>query len=190
LIKLIVGLGNPGQEYAQTRHNVGAWFVDAVAEDSNTALSMDTKFYGYTGKATIKGHSVFLLIPTTYMNDSGKAVSAIAKYYKIEPEEILVAHDELDLEPGVLRLKQDGGHGGHNGLRDIISHLHSKNFVRARIGIGHPGDRNQVTHYVLKAPGRDDESKIIDSIRLLERHLPDIIDDKLQSTMKVLHTKI
>nr|MDQ2995055.1 aminoacyl-tRNA hydrolase [Pseudomonadota bacterium] len=152
LIKLIVGLGNPGPQYASTRHNVGAWLVEELARQHHTALRADTKFLGQYCKIRLGDQECLLLVPTTFMNLSGQSVKALAQYYKIAPEEILVAHDELDFPTGQIRFKHDGGHGGHNGLRDIISHLHSKTFHRLRIGIDHPGNRDDVVGYVLKPP--------------------------------------
>ncbi|PIJ49957.1 aminoacyl-tRNA hydrolase [Erwinia sp. OLTSP20] len=161
-IKLIVGLANPGADYAATRHNAGAWYLDYLARRHNQSLKEEAKFYGYTGRFTLGSDEIRLLVPTTFMNLSGKAVSAMASFYRIAPEEILVAHDELDLPPGVARLKQGGGHGGHNGLKDIISKLgNNPNFHRLRIGIGHPGDRNKVTGFVLGKPPLS-EQKLID----------------------------
>ncbi|OON41307.1 aminoacyl-tRNA hydrolase [Izhakiella australiensis] len=161
-IKLIVGLANPGAEYAATRHNAGAWYVDYLAQRHNQSLKDEPKFYGYTGRLAIAGEDIRLLVPTTFMNLSGKAVAAMAGFYRIAPEEILVAHDELDLPPGIAKLKQGGGHGGHNGLKDIISKLgNNLNFHRLRIGIGHPGDRNKVTGFVLGKP-QPAEQKLID----------------------------
>lgn len=153
-IELIVGLGNPGREYEQTRHNAGAWLVEALARQHHAVLSADPKFFGLTARINVGGRDLRLLIPTTFMNRSGQAVAALSQFFKIEPEHILVAHDELDLTPGTIRFKQGGGHGGHNGLRDIISCLgNNRNFYRLRIGIGHPGHASQVTGYVLgKAP--------------------------------------
>ncbi|BCV65641.1 aminoacyl-tRNA hydrolase [Shewanella carassii] len=162
-IKLIVGLANPGAEYAQTRHNAGAWYVQELARGCGAQLSADSKYFGLTARVTLKGRDVRLLIPTTYMNLSGKSVAALANFFRIQPEEILVAHDELDMPPGVAKFKLGGGHGGHNGLKDIIAKLaNNKNFYRLRIGIGHPGDKNKVSGYVLgKAPST--EQSLIDA---------------------------
>ena len=161
-IKLIVGLANPGAEYAATRHNAGAWYLDLLAERHNQSLKEEPKFYGYTARLNLAGNDVRLLVPTTFMNLSGKAVGAMATFYRIAPEEILVAHDELDMPPGVAKFKLGGGHGGHNGLKDIISKLgNNPNFHRLRIGIGHPGDRNKVTGFVLGKPPQS-EQKLID----------------------------
>ncbi len=158
-LRLIVGLGNPGPEYAATRHNAGQWFVERLAEKYGIRLSADPKFHGISGRGTIQGHDVRLLIPTTYMNRSGQSVGAVATFYKIMPAEILVAHDELDLLPGAIRLKTGGGHGGHNGLRDIIAALANQNgFHRLRVGIGHPGEAKKVADFVLnKAPSSEQE---------------------------------
>ncbi|EFH1252094.1 aminoacyl-tRNA hydrolase [Escherichia coli] len=161
-IKLIVGLANPGAEYAATRHNAGAWFVDLLAERLRAPLCEEAKFFGYTSRVTLGGEDVRLLVPTTFMNLSGKAVAAMASFFRINPDEILVAHDELDLPPGVAKFKLGGGHGGHNGLKDIISKLgNNPNFHRLRIGIGHPGDKNKVVGFVLGKPPVS-EQKLID----------------------------
>lgn len=156
-VQLIVGLGNPGPEYSQTRHNAGVWFVQQLAHAFNTSLKNEPKFFGYTGKFVCAGQEFKLLIPSTYMNLSGKAVLAMAQFYKLTPEQIMVAHDEMALEPGVAKFKLGGGHAGHNGLRDIISRLgNNQNFYRLRLGIGHPGHKDQVTGYVLgKAPASE-----------------------------------
>ncbi len=173
-IQLIVGLGNPGQQYDQTRHNAGADFVAQLAERQMTPLKTENKFHGLYGKATLNQQPVHLLIPNTFMNLSGQAVSALANFYKIPPEGILVAHDELDLPPGVAKLKQGGGHGGHNGLRDIISKLgNNKNFYRLRLGIGHPGSASQVSGFVLKkAPSSErdlTQAASDEALRVLEQ---------------------
>lgn len=161
-IQLLVGLANPGPEYSKTRHNAGAWFIEALAATYNSPLRNDPNFFGLTGKIQVHGQEFKLLIPTTYMNLSGKAVSAIARFYKIPVESILVAHDELDMAPGIVKFKQGGGHGGHNGLKDIASKMaNSNNFLRLRIGIGHPGSKELVTGWVLgKAPAS--EQQLID----------------------------
>ncbi|MCT7940977.1 aminoacyl-tRNA hydrolase [Shewanella holmiensis] len=158
-IKLIVGLANPGAEYTQTRHNAGAWYVEELARVNNVQLVAESKYFGLAARITINHRDVRLLIPTTFMNLSGKSVSALANFFRILPEEILVAHDELDMPPGVAKFKLGGGHGGHNGLKDIISSLaNDKGFHRLRIGIGHPGDKNRVSGYVLgKAPATEQE---------------------------------
>ncbi|MGR3808657.1 peptidyl-tRNA hydrolase [Pasteurella testudinis DSM 23072] len=156
-IKLIVGLGNPGSQYAQTRHNAGEWLMARLCRQNNLNLTAESKFFGHTARAFIAGQEVRLLVPSTFMNLSGKAVGALANFYRIQPEEILVAHDELDLPPGAAKLKLGGGHGGHNGLKDIIASLgNNKNFHRLRIGIGHPGDKNLVSAYVLGKPPQNE----------------------------------
>ncbi|MBN6710498.1 aminoacyl-tRNA hydrolase [Haemophilus haemoglobinophilus] len=156
-IKLIVGLGNPSDKYADTRHNAGEWLIERLARRFNLNLSAEAKFSGKTARAVINGQEIRFLIPTTFMNLSGKAVGALANFYRIQPEQILVIHDELDLPPGVAKIKQGGGHGGHNGLKDIIAQLaNNKNFYRLRIGIGHPGDKNLVASYVLNKPSPTD----------------------------------
>ena len=156
-ISLIVGLGNPGKEYAQTRHNAGFWFVEQLADRYGISLKADPKFHGYSGRGQIEGHDVRLLLPTTFMNRSGQSVVPFAKFYQVTPEAILIAHDELDMDPGVIRLKTGGGHGGHNGLRDIVPHI-GANFHRLRIGIGHPGSKERVSGHVLgKAPSSEQD---------------------------------
>lgn len=154
-LSLIVGLGNPGSEYAQTRHNAGFWFVERLAEQYGISLKADPKYKGISGRGKIEGQDVRLLLPTTFMNLSGQSVVPFAKFYQIKPEEMLIAHDELDMNPGVIRLKTGGGHGGHNGLRDIVPHT-GANFHRLRIGIGHPGSKDRVSGHVLgKAPSSE-----------------------------------
>lgn len=155
-IQLVVGLGNPGPEYAQTRHNAGAFFVEALARAAGQALRPERKYHGLYARIQWHGSDLHLLIPTTYMNRSGLAVKALADFFKLQPQQILVAHDELDLPPGGVKLKRGGGHGGHNGLRDMIKHLGSNDFFRLRLGIGHPGDRNAVVNYVLGKIGKQE----------------------------------
>ena len=156
-IKLIVGLGNPGDKYKDTRHNAGEWLVERVAQRFNFSLKEESKFFGKTAISVINGQEIRFLVPTTFMNLSGKAVGALATFYRIQPEHILIAHDELDLPPGTVKIKLGGGHGGHNGLRDSIAQLsNNKNFYRLRVGIGHPGDKNLVAAYVLSKPSPTD----------------------------------
>lgn len=189
-IKLIVGLGNPGREHEGDRHNAGADFVQALAQDYHGNLKIEPKFFGLSGKINIQGQELRLLIPTTYMNRSGQATAAICQFYKIIPEEILVAHDELDIIPGDIRLKKAGGHGGHNGLRDIISSLgNNKNFLRLRIGIGHPGNAKQVSNYVLKSPPSGERNLIEDSINKALTIIHDATNGNLENAMQKLHTK-
>ena len=165
-IKLIVGLGNPGDKYTDTRHNAGEWLIERLARRFNVSLNPESKFFGKTARTLVNGKEIRLLVPTTFMNLSGKAVGALASFYRIKPEEILVIHDELDLPPGTAKLKQGGGHGGHNGLKDIVAQLsNNNNFYRLRIGIGHPGHRDLVAGYVLNKPSpadRDALEKVLD----------------------------
>lgn len=159
MIKLIVGLGNVGASYADTRHNAGFWFVEQVADKFGISLSHDKKFHGMVGRGMVCGCDVRLLMPDTLMNRSGQAVAPMAKFYNIAPDEILIAHDELDIKAGSIRLKKGGGHGGHNGLRDIVPHI-GADFYRLRIGIGHPGQASQVSAWVLSKPSADDRTSI------------------------------
>lgn len=188
-IQLIVGLGNPGAQYTGTRHNAGAHLVEQLAAHQNLSLKAESRFFGLYAKAQL-GHSpVHLLIPTTFMNLSGKSVLALANFYKIAPENILVAHDELDLQPGIARLKQGGGHGGHNGLRDIISRLgNNKAFYRLRIGIGHPGQANQVSNFVLTRAPEPERLQTQAAIEEALRHLPLAIEGNWQRAMNQLHS--
>ncbi|EKN4698470.1 aminoacyl-tRNA hydrolase [Yersinia ruckeri] len=188
-IKLIVGLANPGAEYAQTRHNAGAWFVDRLAESNNQSLKEEGKFYGYTARLNLAGQDVRLLVPSTFMNLSGKAVSAIASFYRILPEEILVAHDELDIPPGVAKLKLGGGNGGHNGLKDIQSQLgNNPNFYRLRIGIGHPGDKSKVTGFVLGKPPASEQALIDETIDEAIRCTDVLLKEDVTKAMNRLHS--
>ncbi len=162
LPRLIVGLGNPGSEYAKTRHNAGFWFCERLADELGVSLAYESRFHGVAGQARGQERTgnAWLLLPTTFMNHSGQAVSALARFYRIAPAEVLVVHDELDLPPGGLRLKFGGGSGGHNGLKDITAHLGTQDYWRLRVGIGHPGDRDEVVNYVLKPPRREEEEAI------------------------------
>lgn len=188
-IKLIVGLCNPGAEYAGTRHNAGEDFVVEILRQQGAKLSLETKFFGSTARINIGGKDIRLLCPNTFMNRSGQSVSAIAKFYKIEAEEILVAHDELDMEPGVARFKHGGGHGGHNGLRDIIKALGNNNkFARLRLGIGHPGNAKEVANYVLKRASKDEQGKLEDAIYQASKALPLIATGEWNQAMKDLHS--
>ena len=156
--KLIVGLGNPGPEYDQTRHNAGFWFCEQLARELGVALTREARFHGIAGHSRSSGQ--WLLMPQTFMNRSGQSVAALARFYRIEPAEILVVHDELDIPPGHLRLKFGGGLGGHNGLKDITAHFGTQDFWRLRIGIGHPGDKSQVASYVLNRARKDEQTEI------------------------------
>jgi len=162
-IKLFVGLGNPGEQYVETRHNVGFWWIDFIGQNHKLSLKNSKKYFGEFSKHNEDGE-VFFLKPSTFMNESGKSVQALAKFYKIEPEEILVIHDELDIQPGTAKLKLGGGHGGHNGLKSIQTSLGSNNFWRLRIGVGHPGDKSKVIGYVLNKPSKIEMQLIQESI--------------------------
>jgi PTH1 family peptidyl-tRNA hydrolase len=188
-IQLIVGLGNPGSDYENTRHNAGAWFVDDLAQSHQTTLRPVAKFHGAHSTIQVNGHDLHLLIPSTFMNLSGQAVGALANYYKIPPETILIAHDEIDLPVADIRLKFDGGHGGHNGLRDIIRHLNSNQFYRLRIGVGHPGDSKEVINYVLKPPKKSEREEIDTALHTARQILPNLLDGHFQQAMQQLHTK-
>ncbi len=187
-IGLIAGLGNPGADYAATRHNAGFWFVDALAAAHGASLRAEAKFHGELGRAAVGGRDVWLLKPTTFMNHSGQAVAAVARYYKLAPEQILVAHDDLDLPVGTARLKRGGGHGGHNGLRDIINHLGSRDFLRLRLGIHHPGDSKAVVDYVLGRPSAADREAIEDAIARALDVMPLVVSGDLERAMNRLHS--
>jgi peptidyl-tRNA hydrolase, PTH1 family len=187
-IALIVGLGNPGQQYQYTRHNAGALFLARLCDSARGELRSESKFHGLAGRIDIAGQEVRLLFPTTYMNNSGKAVAAIAQYYKIAPEQILVAYDELDLPVGTTRLKKGGGPGGHNGIRDIIKALGSPEFLRLRFGIGHPGAAPLVLNYVLGEPSRSEAELLGNEYDKAVALLPLLVQGKLQLAMNQLHT--
>ncbi|MFI3246413.1 MAG: aminoacyl-tRNA hydrolase [Ferrimonas sp.] len=188
-IRLIVGLANPGPEYVRTRHNAGEWLVNELARMHNVSLKAESKFFGLTGRIQQGNHDLRLLIPTTFMNLSGKSVAALAKFYDIAPNEILVVHDELDLAPGIARFKQGGGHGGHNGLKDIIAKMgNNADFYRLRVGIGHPGDRNRVAAYVLgKAPANEQQA-MDEAIDEASRCIDILLRDGLAKAQSRLHT--
>ena len=187
-IRLIVGLGNPGPEHARTRHNAGFWFIDALAQKAGARFGLDSKLFGETAKADIGGQSVWLLKPATFMNLSGKSLTAALRFWKIEPGEMLVAHDELDLPPGTARLKFDGGHGGQNGLRDTMRLLGHGGFHRLRIGIGHPGHKDRVTPWVLGRPGAADEALVLRAIDDALDVLPLAVQGDFSDAMTRLHT--
>lgn len=188
-VDLIVGLGNPGPKYHLTRHNAGAELVRTLAATLGSPLKPESKFFGETARVTLAARDVRLLIPDTYMNRSGQAVAAMAKFYQIAPQRILVVHDELDLDPGTARFKLAGGHGGHNGLRDIIKSLgNSAEFARLRLGIGHPGAAPLVTDYVLKKPSPGDQKLIDCSIQKAIDHLPQAVDGHWEKAMNELHS--
>lgn len=186
-IKLIVGLGNPGDEYRDTRHNAGADFVSELARLYGASLQPDTKFFGLTGRLQAGGMDIRLLIPTTFMNRSGQAVAAISNFYKIETTDMLVAHDELDFEAGIARFKDSGGHGGHNGLRDISKAM-GDSYLRLRLGIGHPGNARDVSNYVLKRPSQADRQLLDDSIDEAIRALPLLVGGDWAKATHQLHS--
>lgn len=188
-IQLIVGLANPGKEYADTRHNAGAWFIDELVNHANTSLRHEAKCHGLHSLVTLHNQSCHLLIPTTFMNLSGQAVRACMRYHKILPEAILVAHDDIDLPVGTIKLKFDGGDGGHNGLKDIIRHLNTKQFYRLRIGVGRPSHNKEVIDYVLANPSKADRQKINHALQRAHDALPLIISGEMQKAMHKLHTE-
>lgn len=188
-IRLLVGLANPGPEYAKTRHNAGAWVVEELARIHNVSLKEDKKYFGLTARISVGGEDLRLLIPTTFMNLSGKSVSALANFFQIKPEQIMVAHDELDLPPGVAKFKKGGGHGGHNGLRDIISKLgNNKEFYRLRVGIGHPGHKDKVAGYVLTKAPANEHSQIEQAVDEAVRCIDILLKDDLAKAQNRLHT--
>jgi PTH1 family peptidyl-tRNA hydrolase len=187
-IRLIVGLGNPGREYESTRHNAGFRWVEGLAHAQKLDFRSEAKFHGLAARGQLHGHEMLLFKPQTFMNASGRAVGALAQFYKIDPAELLVVHDELDLPPGVARLKMGGGHGGHNGLKDIIAHLGTRDFWRLRIGIGHPGDRVEVSGYVLGDPRRDESELIDDAMQHAQNIAHLVIEGKTEAAMLKLHS--
>lgn len=190
-LELIVGLGNPGPEYDRTRHNAGADFVTELARRQGASLSPENKFFGLTTQVNLQGRNLRLLIPTTFMNRSGQAIAALAQFFKIAPEAILVAHDELDLPPGTARLKHGGGHGGHNGLRDTIKSLgNNPNFNRLRLGIGHPGSASQVVGFVLKKAPSAEQQLLEEAIDRAIEVLPKAAAGDWAAAMNQLHTKV
>ncbi len=187
-IRLIVGLGNPGKEYEQTRHNVGFWLIDELAWQWKAVLKEEKKYFGEVARVARPEGEVWLLKPNTYMNLSGKAVGSLAQFFKIKPEEILVVHDELDIAPGRIRFKKGGGNGGHNGLKDIQAKLGTADFYRLRLGIGHPGDRNLVSAYVLNKPSAEDRQAIDESVAKSLRGLPTIMNGEYEEAVRFLHS--
>ncbi len=188
-IQLIVGLGNPGPQYAETRHNAGFWLVDRIAERAGVALRPEAKFHGLLGRVSLPGGDLRLLKPTTFMNHSGRALAAVCRYFDLEPGAVLVAYDELDLPVGTVKLKQGGGHAGHNGLRDSIAALGSRDFWRLRIGIGHPGVKEQVVGYVLSRPSRADADAMLEVLDQAEDCLPEFLVGDYQRVMNRLHAR-
>lgn len=189
LVSVIVGLGNPGPQYQGTRHNAGFWFLDALMQRYPGMMRPESKFKGQACRISIDHHEVWLLRPDTFMNLSGQSVAALAGFFKIPATQILVAHDELDLMPGTVRLKQGGGHGGHNGLRSMVEHLGSRDFLRLRVGIGHPGHKDQVHDYVLSKPSADDREQVQRALEEAVDVLPQVVGGDFARAMNVLHAK-
>jgi peptidyl-tRNA hydrolase, PTH1 family len=188
MIKLFVGLGNPGPEYEATRHNAGFWFIDELAREWKCSLTFDKSYYGMVARTQRDGQTVWLLQPQTYMNLSGKSVAALAKFFKIAPQEIVVAHDELDVLPGQCKMKLGGSHAGHNGLKDIAAQMGSLDFWRLRIGIGHPGDKNEVANWVLKKPSPEQREGIEDSVARCVKAVPFMLAGDMPKATQVVHT--
>ena len=187
-LRIIAGLGNPEDRYERTLHNAGFWFVDAVARKYGGAFRYEKKFDAECCKVSISGNDVWLVKPQNYMNNSGGPVRAALDYYRLDAEHLLVAHDEIDLPPGTVRLKKSGGHGGHNGIRDVMQHCGAE-FMRLRIGVGHPGEKDRVTGYVLKRASSDIEAAVEKNVDEALDVIPVLIDDGLNAAMKKLHTR-
>jgi len=188
-LKVIVGLGNPGAKYTETRHNAGFWFIEEVARKYSATFRPENKFHGEVAKISLQGKDIWLLKPATFMNRSGLAVKSLLSFYRISAEQLLVAHDEIDLPPGTAKLKTGGGHGGHNGLRDIISQLGTNDFHRLRIGVGHPGSKDQVVDYVLHNASRDNRILIDRDIDDAVSIMPELASGALEQAMQKLHSK-
>lgn len=188
-LKVIVGLGNPGSKYTETRHNAGFWFIEEVARKYSAVFRPDKKFHGEVVKISLEGKEVWLLKPDTFMNRSGLAVQSLLSFYRLTADQLLVAHDEIDLPPGTAKLKTGGGHGGHNGLRDIISQLGTKDFHRLRIGVGHPGTKDQVVDYVLHNASRDDRILIDRDIDDAVAVMPELASGAFEQAMHKLHSR-
>jgi PTH1 family peptidyl-tRNA hydrolase len=189
MIRLLVGLGNPGPEYEDTRHNAGFWWVDAVARKLGVTLAPERSYFGLVARANVGGRPLWLLEPMTYMNLSGKSVAALARFFKIEPQQILVAHDELDLLPGQMKMKLGGGHAGHNGLKDIHAQLGTADYWRLRLGIGHPGVKSDVVNYVLRKPPTDERAAIFECIDRSLHALDLMLAGDMERAMMKIHAK-
>lgn len=190
LLRLVVGLGNPGSDYAQTRHNAGFWLVDELARQHGGSFRPESRFHGETGRITLNGQELWLLKPMTFMNRSGQAVAALARFHKMTLPEILVVHDDLDLPPGVVRVKRSGGHGGHNGLRDLIAHLGGNDFPRLRLGIGHPGQSREVLDHVLRRASQAERAMLDQAIADALRELPHLIAGRWNPAIQSLHSRL
>ena len=188
MIKLFVGLGNPGPEYEATRHNAGFWWIDALSQELKAPLSLDKNYHGQVARTTVNGQTVWLLKPLTFMNLSGKSVAALARFFKISPGEVLVAHDELDIVPGQVKLKLGGSHAGHNGLRDIHAQLGSADYWRLRIGVGHPGIKAEVINWVLKKPSQEHRVAIEDCIARSLKAVPELLRGEMDKATMLIHT--
>ncbi|MBC7392448.1 MAG: aminoacyl-tRNA hydrolase [Variovorax sp.] len=188
MIKLFVGLGNPGPEYEATRHNAGFWWTDALARDLKVSLVPERSYHGFAARAQVNGQPVWLLQPQTFMNLSGKSVAALARFFKIAPEEILVAHDELDVVPGEAKLKFGGSHAGHNGLRDNHAQLGTGDYWRLRLGIGHPGVKSEVVNWVLKKPLKEQREAIDDAIARTLHAVPALLAGQMEKATLLIHT--
>ncbi|HEX9720350.1 MAG TPA: aminoacyl-tRNA hydrolase [Ramlibacter sp.] len=188
MIKLFVGLGNPGPEYEATRHNVGFWWVDALARELKLTLVAQKGFHGLVARGMLHGQTVWLLEPQTFMNLSGRAVAALSRFYKIAPEDILVVHDELDLVPGQAKLKFGGSHAGHNGLRDIHAQLGTDDYWRLRLGIGHPGAKDEVINWVLKKPAPDQRTAMEECIARTLKAAPALLAGEMDKATLLVHT--
>ena len=188
MIKLFVGLGNPGAEYEATRHNAGVWWLDALSRELKAPLALDKNYFGQVARISIGGQNVWLLKPLTFMNLSGKSVGALARFFKIAPEEILVAHDELDIVPGQVKLKFGGSHAGHNGLRDIHAQLGTGDYWRLRLGIGHPGVKAEVINWVLKKPSGEHHHAIDDCITRCLKAVPELLAGEMDKATMLIHT--
>lgn len=188
MIRLFVGLGNPGPEYEQTRHNAGFWWLEALARELKVNLTVDKSYHGLVARTSINGQSVWLLAPQTFMNLSGKSVAALANFFKIPPQEILVAHDDLDITPGEAKLKLGGSHAGHNGLRDIHAQLGTDQYWRLRLGVGHPGNKAEVVHWVLKKPMLDHRIAIDQAIDRALKALPQFLSGDMEQATRLVHT--
>ncbi len=188
MIRLFVGLGNPGPEYEQTRHNAGFWWLDALARELKVNLTADKSYHGLVARTSFQGQSVWLLAPQTFMNLSGKSVASLVNFFKIAPQDILVAHDDLDIAPGEAKLKLGGSHAGHNGLRDIHAQLGTDQYWRLRLGIGHPGNRAEVLHWVLKKPVLDHRIAIDQTIDRALKALPQFLAGDMEQATRLVHT--
>ena len=188
MIKLFAGLGNPGAEYEATRHNAGFWWIDALADELKVTLAPDKNFQGQVGRTTVNGQTVWLLKPQTFMNLSGRSVAALARFFKIQPSEILVVHDELDVIPGQAKLKLGGSHAGHNGLRDIHAQLGTADYWRLRLGIGHPGVKSEVIHWVLKKPLAEQRTAIDECVDRTLKAVPALLAGEMEKATLLIHT--